>query len=165
MRPAEHGLNIRLGNLSKFCAALKRVHAAVISYSPQQRNGQRPRTYPGLDHSGARENIALDNNLCRVLRVHHGGTARHGQHKILVQRPQRLVLHPVRVGDDRAFGGANQIVMLQKATVRMVLTALSEGDGGDAAALISDLNALAGAKRATSVNGAGGGAHGVCVSW
>ena len=71
----------------------------------------------------------------------------------------------MRIGHDRAFGGTDQIVMFQKATVRMVLAAFGESDSGDAAALISDLNALAGAERATSVNGAGGGAHGVCVSW
>ena len=57
--------------------------------------------------------------------------------------------------------------MFQKATVRMVLTALSEGDGGDAAAFVGNLDALAGAEGAAAVDCAGGGggaaAHGVIL--
>ena len=71
------------------------------------------------------------------------------------------------VGDDGAFGCADEVVVLEEALVRVVFAAFGEGDGGDAAAFVSDLDALAGAEGAAAVNRAGGGggaaAHGVVL--
>ena len=56
---------------------------------------------------------------------------------------------------------------LEEALVGVVFAAFGEGDGGDAAAFVSDLDALAGAEGAAAVDCAGGGvgaaAHGVIL--
>lgn len=49
------------------------------------------------------------------------------------------------VGDDGAFRCADEVVVL-RALVGVVFAAFGEGDGGDAAAFVSDLDALAGAE-------------------
>lgn len=71
------------------------------------------------------------------------------------------------VGDDGAFGCADEVVVLEEALVGVVFAAFGEGDGGDAAAFVSDLDALAGAEGAAAVDCAGGGggaaAHGVVL--
>ena len=71
------------------------------------------------------------------------------------------------VGDDGAFGCADEVVVLEEALVGVVFAAFGEGDGGDAAAFVSDLDALAGAEGAAAVDCAGGGvgaaAHGVIL--
>ena len=71
------------------------------------------------------------------------------------------------VGDDGAFGRADEVVVLEEALVGVVFAAFGEGDGGDAAAFVSDLDALAGAEGAAAVDCAGGGggaaAHGVIL--
>ena len=57
--------------------------------------------------------------------------------------------------------------MLEEALVRVVFCAFGEGDGGDAAAFVGNLDALAGAEGAAAVDCAGGGggaaAHGVVL--
>ena len=71
------------------------------------------------------------------------------------------------VGDDGAFGCADEVVVLEEALVGVVFAAFGEGDGGDAAAFVGNLDALAGAEGAAAVDCAGGGggaaAHGVVL--
>ena len=80
---------------------------------PQQRAGQRARPGAGLENRCAREDVAPVHDLRGVLRVDHRGAARHRQHVVGEQRPQRQVGGAGRGADHAAVGLADQVVVRQ----------------------------------------------------
>ena len=167
VRAAEHGLNVAAGDVCELFTAFEGVHASVVADRTQQGDGQCTGADAGLDDARAGEDICLDDNLGGVLGVDDGRAARHGEHEVFVEGAQRLIEDAVGVGDDGAFGCADEVVVLEEALVGVVFAAFGEGDGGDAAAFVGNLDALAGAEGAAAVNCAGGGvgaaAHGVVL--
>ena len=167
MGSTEHGFNVAAGDVCELFTTFEGVHATVVADCTQQRDGQCTGADAGLDDACAGEDVCLDDDLSGVLGVDDGCSARHGEHEVLVEGAQRLVENAVSVGDDGTFGCADEVVMLEEALVGVVFSAFCEGDGGDAAALVSDLDALAGAEGAAAVDCAGGGggaaAHGVIL--
>ena len=163
----EHGFNVAAGDVCELFTPFEGVHATVVADCTQQRDGQCAGTDAGLDDACAGEDVCLDDDLGGVLGVDDGCTARHGEHEVLVEGAQRLVEDAVSVGDDGAFGCADEVVVLEEALVGVVFAAFGEGDGGDAAAFVSDLDALAGAEGAAAVDcagrGVGAAAHGVVL--
>ena len=167
VRATEHGFNVAAGDVCELFTTFEGVHATVVADCTQQRDGQCAGADSGLDDACAGEDVCLDDDLGGVLGVDDGCAARHGEHEVLVEGAQRLVEDAVSVGDDGAFGRADEVVVLEEALVGVVFAAFGEGDGGDAAAFVSDLDALAGAEGAAAVDCAGGGggaaAHGVIL--
>ena len=167
VRSTEHGLNVAAGDVRELFTTFEGVHATVVADCTQQRDGQCAGADAGFDDACAGEDVCLDDDLGGVLGVDDGCAARHGEHEVLVEGAQRLVEDAVSVGDDGAFGCADEVVVLEEALVGVVFAAFGEGDGGDAAAFVSDLDALAGAEGAAAVDCAGGGvgaaAHGVIL--
>ena len=163
----EHGFNVAAGDVCELFTTFEGVHATVVADCTQQRDGQCAGADAGFDDARAGEDVCLDDDLGGVLGVDDGCAARHGEHEVLVEGAQRLVEDAVSVGDDGAFGCADEVVVLEEALVGVVFAAFGEGDGGDAAAFVSDLDALAGAEGAAAVDCAGGGggaaAHGVVL--
>ena len=91
VRAAEERLDVAPGDRREVVAQLVRVQLAAGADGPQQRAGQRARAGAGLEHLGAREDVAHGDDLRRVLRVDHLRAARHGQHVVGEQRAQRQV--------------------------------------------------------------------------
>ena len=72
-------------------AALVGRDQARVAHRAQQRAGQRAGADAGLDHAGAGEDVGQRDDLAGVLGVDHRGPARHRQHEVGQQRPQREV--------------------------------------------------------------------------
>ena len=159
VRAAEHGLDVAACDLRELLAALERVHATLVPNRAQQGDAQRTRADPGLDHPGAREDVRHGHDLTRVLGVDHRRAAGHGEHEVLEQGAQRLVLDAGGVAHHGPLGLPDQLVVREHPAVRVVLPAVHQGDGGHLPALVRELDALPRAERPAPVGRA---AHGRC---
>ena len=117
----------------------------------QQRAGQRARAGAGLEHPGAREDVAPHQDLRGVLGVDHLRAARHGQHVVGEQRPQREVGGAAGGGDHRALRLADHVVVRDRAAVGVVLAALGEHQRIAAALGIGELYPVSDLERAARV--------------
>ena len=55
---------------------------ALWAHGAQQSHRQRARACTCFQHAGAHEDIAFDQDLCRILGVDDGGASRHGEHVV-----------------------------------------------------------------------------------
>src|SRR5580693_5312356 len=119
MRGAEIALHIAPRDLGEVGTALVGDDQAALADRPEQPAGQRARARPGFDDPRAGEDVGHRQDLPGVLRVDHRSTAAHGQRVVGQQRPQGHVGGTAGGDDHAALWPADQVVVRQRAAVRV----------------------------------------------
>jgi hypothetical protein len=149
VRAAEEPLDVLLRDLREVLATLVGREPAGVADRTQQRHRQRARSDPCLDDVRPREHVGHLHDLPGVLGVDDLRPARHGQHVVRQQRPQREVGRRPD-GDDDALGPPEQRVVLQDPLVGVELLARLEGDGVHPALGVGQLHLVARAQDAAA---------------
>ena len=114
---AEELRDVGPGDVGELLAPLVGRHPAVGADRAQQGAGQCAGPDAGLDDVRAGEDVGHRDDLGGVLGVDHRGTARHRDHELAQQRPEDEVLPAGRRRDREALVAADQVVVLEVATV------------------------------------------------
>src|SRR5699024_4561799 len=126
----------------------------------QEGAGERSRSGPGLEDPGAREDVALVDDLRRVLGVDDLGAAGHRQDVVGEYWAQREVVGILGRADDRALGRADEIVVPHRSVMGEELRPLGKDHRVLAALGIGELDTVADLDRTGSLHGAPPGDHG-----
>ena len=152
MVAAEPGIHVGGGDLGEILAALDGQQVAALPDGREQVHGQRARANPGLQDTGAGENVAHSDDLSGVLGVDHLCTTGHGQHVVGQERAQQEQL-VARIGlDDAALVHADDVSMAERAAHGLEVAVGVEQKGVLTALSVGDLDALAVAEGPTTAS-------------
>ncbi len=129
--------------LEMIVANLVGEDVALWAHSTQQSHRKRARTRACLQDAGAHENVALNQDLSRVLGVNDGGAARHRQHVVHHEVAEEQEIAAQSRAHDRALVHSDDLVVADDALVRVEFPALFEHHGVVAALSIGQLDAIA----------------------
>ena len=156
MVAAEEVRDVPGGDVGELLTAFEGQHTSVVADRAQQGEGERTGADSGLDDGGTGEHIAHRGDEGRVLRIDHGGSARHRQHEVLVPWPHRLELDACGAVHGHTGRSSEQIIMLDPPLVGVELLPGHQDDGVEPAAGIRELHFVAGSERSAQNAGAGG---------
>ena len=124
-------------------ALLVRDDLALGPDGAQERQRQRARPHPRLEHVRAREDVGPEENHREVLRVDDLGAARHVEHVLGQRRAQRETARALRGAHPRAVGLADDVLVLDPPAVGVEGLTLSQQDEMALAALVDQQRLLA----------------------
>ena len=139
----EEGADVGPGDVGEVLAPLVAGERPRRPHGPEQRAAQRSGPGARLEHPHARPDVAEADDLGGVLGIDDLRAARHGEHEVGQQRAQGEVTGVGGRHDDGALGGADQVVVLDGAAVRVELLAGLEDDGVQPPLGIGELHAVA----------------------
>ena len=140
---AEERPDVAAGDVGEVLAPLVAGQRARRPHGAEQRAAQRARARARLEHPHAGADVAEADDLGGVLRIDDLRAARHRQHEVGQQRPERQVPGVGGRHDDGALGRADQVVVLDRPAVRVELLARLEDDGVQPPLRIGELHAVA----------------------